>query len=234
MPALQTLYQLQSAALERADAARRLQEAEKGLGESEALRRARQAREDEESGLTRLRTRVRDLELEVKGLSTKIADGEKRLYGGEVRNPKELASLQDELRSLRSRRDQLEDSILAGLEEVDARQARLERAQAEWDQVHGAWQEEQGRLERVVAELRVQVARLDERVANLREAIPASLLAQYDDLCRKKGGRGIAAVRGGMCEGCRVQVPTSVVQQVRRGDETVCCGSCGRILCVTS
>jgi predicted nucleic acid-binding Zn-ribbon protein len=231
MPDLQTLYQLQIAALEQADTARKLQEAQRGLGESVALRRARETLECEETGLARLRARVRDLELEVKSLTSKIAAHEQRMYSGEVRNPKELASLQDDLASLRSRRDRLEDSILAGLDEADGREDRLERARSEWEAVHAAWQEEQGRLAAAVTTLSEQLARIGGRVAELRAAISAPLLEQYDDLCRKKGGRGVAAIRSGMCEGCRVQVPTRIAQQVRRGTDTICCDSCGRILC---
>ncbi len=232
MPGLQTVYQLQVADLERADTARKLQEAERELGESDELCRARAGREREEADLARLRRRVRDLELELKGLADKIAGSERRLYGGDVRNPKELESLQDELRSLRTRRESLEDSILTGLTETDESEARLKRAQQQWQAVESRWREQQARAEAIVAELREQLARMDERVAQLRAVLPASLLDIYDETCRKKSGRGIAAIRAGLCEGCRVSVPTSVVQQVRRGGDMVRCGSCGRILCV--
>lgn len=232
MPGLQTLYQLQEAERHRSEAARKLQEAENGLGESQALRRARESLQREEAALSQLRTRVRDQELELKSLSDRIASTEGRLYGGEVRNPKELESLQADLRHLRNRRESLEDSILIGLTNTDESEARLQEARATWERVHTEWQEQQARLQATVAELRAEVARLDEETARLRGALPASLLQMYDETCRKKGGRGIAAIRDGLCEGCQVSVPTSVVQQVRRGDESVRCSSCGRILCV--
>jgi predicted nucleic acid-binding Zn-ribbon protein len=230
MPGLQSVYQLQCAELERADAARKLQEAERSLGESAELRRARQALEGEEAKLSQLRTRLRDLELELEGLNDKIAEGEERLYGGQVRNPKELENLQEELRSLRSRRDHLEDSILHGLDDSEESEKRLGGLRAGWEKVQAAWQAQQGGLTGSVAELKAQLARLDERIAHLRAIIPAPLLDEYDDLCRKKGGRGIAAIRNGLCEGCRVAVPTGMVQQVRRGDTVIRCGNCGRIL----
>jgi predicted nucleic acid-binding Zn-ribbon protein len=209
-----------------------LQEAEGGLGETEDLRQARADLQREESGLTTLRTRVRDLELEVKGLNGKASATEKRLYGGEVRNPKELASLQADLASLRARRDSLEDAILAGLTEMDEREARLRELRGRWQAVQSAWEVRQGELQASVSALRAQLVELDERIARLRAALPASLLEVYDEACRKKGGRGIAAIRGGLCEGCRVSVPTSIVQQVRGGEQIHRCTSCGRILCV--
>ena len=232
MPGLQTVYQLQIADLERVETARKLQDAERSLGETDELRRAREDLAREESHLTQVRTRVRNLELELKSLTDKVAATEQRLYGGEVRNPKELESLQEDLHHLRARREGLEDSILLGLTETDESEARLRAARAHWVKVQQAWQESQADLERTVASLREQLARLDERVARLRAALPAPLLQAYEEACRKKGGRGVAAIRKGLCEGCQVSVPTSVVQQVRRGEDTVRCGSCGRILCV--
>lgn len=232
MPGLQSVYQLQCAELERADAARRLQEAESSLGESAELRQARQALEEEEARCSRLRTRVRDLELEVQGLTDKIAEGEKRLYSGQVRNPKELESLQEELRSLRSRRERLEDGILQGAYDTEESERRLAGLRAGWQAVQAAWEAQQGGLAGSAVELRAQLARLDERIMHLRSTIPAALLEEYDEIRRKKGGRGIAAIRNGLCEGCRVAVPTGVIQQVRRGDALIRCGSCGRILCM--
>lgn len=232
MPGLQTVYQLQVADLVRADAARRLCEAKQSLGETAELHQARQNLQREETSLAQLRTRVRDLELELKGLASKITATEQRLYGGEVGNLKELASLEADLVHLRRRRDTLEDTILTGLTETDDSEARLQQAQNQWQAVHGAWQERQAQLEATVAELQAQIDRLDERIAGLRAVLPASLLEPYDEACRKKGGRGIAAIRAGLCEGCRVAVPTSIVQQVRRSAKVARCGSCGRILCV--
>lgn len=232
MPGLQTVYQLQVADLERAEAARRLSDAKQSVGETAELHQARQNLQREETSLAQLRTRVRDLELELKGLASKIAATERRLYGGEVGNPKELASLEADLVHLRRRRDTLEDAILTGLTETDDSEARLQQAQKQWQAIHGAWQECQARLQATVVELQAQIDRLDERMAGLRAVLPASLLEPYDEACRKKGGRGIAAIRAGLCEGCRVAVPTSIVQQVRRSADVVRCGSCGRILCV--
>ena len=232
MPGLQTVYQLQIADLERADASRRLAEAKKALGETAELRQARERVQREEANLARLRARVRDLELELKGLTGKIAATEQRLYSGEVGNPKELTNLQADLTHLRARRDSLEDSILMGLTDTDETEGRLQQAQDQWMRVRRAWEEDQARLEAAVADLQTRLSGLDERIAGLRAALPATLLEPYDETCRKKGGRGIAAIRGGLCEGCQVAVPTRLIQQVRSSNEITRCGSCGRILCV--
>jgi predicted nucleic acid-binding Zn-ribbon protein len=232
MPGLQTVYQLQVADLEQADATRMLNEAKKALGETAELREAREKVQRDGADLTRLRTRVRDLELELESLTSRIASTEQRLYSGDVGNPKELANLQKDLVYLRGRRDSLEDTILEGLTGIDEGEARLQQAREQLDTIQSAWEADQARLGKTIGDLQAQLLHLDERIAGLRAALPAALLEAYDDTRRRKGGRGIAAIRGGLCEGCRVAVPTRLLQQVRRSDEITRCGSCGRILCV--
>ena len=232
MAGLQTLYKLQMADLERAEAARKLREAEAALGETEELRGARERLQRAEEWLTATRARVREQELELQSLNSKITADEQRLYGGDVRNPKELEGLQGDLRQLRTRCEHLEDLILTGLTEADEGEARLTKARSVWEAVRSKWQDDQARLQATISDLRAQGRDLDQRATSLRAMLPAALLAEYDEFCRKKGGRAIAAIRRGLCEGCRVSVPTGVVQQVRRGNETCYCSSCGRILCV--
>lgn len=232
MPGLQTVYQLQVADLERAAVVGRLREAEKALGETDELARARATAQQEEQNLAQLRAQERSLDLEIKGLTARIAAGDERLYSGQVRNPKELASLQDDLRHQRSHRENLEDHLLTTMTQVDEGERRLQAARQRLSEVEQQWQESQAALQAQVTELRTQLEQLEERIDRLRAALPAPLLAEYDETCRKKGGRGIAAIRRGLCEGCRVSVPTSIVQQVRRSEGITRCNSCGRILCV--
>ena len=101
MSRTQHLYQLQQTDLEIESVSRRLKEIAATLGESSELKRARKMVADAEAHLAECRAEMQDLDLEVNGLSQKIDTNEGRLYSGRVVNPKELASLQDELASLK-------------------------------------------------------------------------------------------------------------------------------------
>jgi len=79
-----------------------------------------------------------------------------------------------------------------------------------------------------------RVARsLEGRRAALREAIPANMLAAYDDLARS--GRRPAVVplvRGSYCGGCYMRVPPQLHAFVRRGQSVCSCPRCRRMLYV--
>ena len=65
------------------------------------------------------RGRLRDLDLEVQSLQQKRAKVEADLYGGRIRNPKELESINDEGAALDRTRSSREDDMLALLDEVE-------------------------------------------------------------------------------------------------------------------
>ncbi|MBC7251344.1 MAG: hypothetical protein H5T62_13785 [Anaerolineae bacterium] len=224
------LYTLQCTDSELDRVSRRLREIKASLGETEELRQARLDLEEAEKALHKLQARLRDLELENAGLGDKIKANEQRLYGGTVKNPKELTSLQEENAYLRRRRSHLEDVILEVMIEVEEAQERADGAQKHLTQVEEQWRVEQERLTAEQAELQDKLHALQERRQTLRAAVPPDDLEIYDDLRRRRGGLAVSILKEGICQGCQMSLPSSKAQQARQGDVLVFCGSCDRIL----
>jgi len=142
----QQLYQLQLTDLNIAVVDQRLEEIVALLGEPEELLAARQAVLSTEEEIQGWRAVLRDRELEVKGLASKIESSEERVYGGLVRNPKELKGLQDELQSLRRRRATKEDLVLEAMMELEQLGEDLAEQQATSAGMQADWQTAQGAL----------------------------------------------------------------------------------------
>lgn len=223
------LYILQCTDSELDRLSRRLREIEASLGETEELRRARLDLEEAEKALHKLQAKL-DLELENAGLGDKIKANEQRLYGGTVKNPKELTSLQEENAYLRRRRSHLEDVILEVMIEVEEAQERADGARTHLTQVEEQWRVEQERLTAEQAALQDKLHALQERRQTLRTALPPDDLEIYDDLRRRRGGLAVSILKEGICQGCQMSLPSSKAQQARQGDVLVFCGSCDRIL----
>jgi len=230
MTQIQMLSQLQSVDSERLRVVRALRVAESSLGETQELRQAREAKAREEEGLNQWSGRLRDLDLKLGGLGDRIQKTEQRLYGGSVRNPKELGSLQADLEQLRRRRDKAEDDLLEAMTEVDEREARVSEARAKLKQIEERWEAEQDALRDTIARLQEELHDLEQRGRELRSAIDADKLALYDELLRSKSGVAVAVLKGDLCGVCRVRVPSGLAQRVRQGQEMVLCNNCGRIL----
>jgi len=225
------LYRLQTIDLEIGHGQRRLEEVEAGLGESAELRQARRAVQKAEDELSRWRTTLRDLELEARSLTAIITLAEERLYSGRVTNPKELANLQDEVSYLKRRRGELEDRQLEAMVEVEEYEAEVDSKKASLAQIEAEWSQAQKRLTEERSELEERLTHLEEERVKMEGMIGPEDLTLYGELRGRKGGQAVALLKEGVCQACRVTLPTSQVQQVRSRDSLSFCNSCQRILC---
>jgi len=231
MAIVQLLYQLQVAELGIEENRRRLAEVEARLEDDSELRDRRRLLEEKEAALRRWRGKQRDLELELRGLEGKIKSLEERLYGGRVRNPKELASLQEEEGYLHKKRGEVEDALLEAMLAVEEGEREVASLREEVRRLEVKWEEEQVSLKAERERLMSLLASLEKERASLRESLDARALSLYEELREKKGGRAVAALEGDTCQVCGVALPTSRAQRIRQEGILDFCPSCGRILC---
>ena len=208
----------------------RLAEIAEALREPAALVEARRGLARAESDLAHCRAVQTELEAVQNDAAGKLARAETRLYGGGVRNPKELEDLQRDVAQLRRQLDQAEDHLLEALicsetaTQAQAEQAALlERLTAETGRKQAVLRAEQAQIRaRMPAELA--------RHAAARQAVPAALLATYDSLRPRRGGRAVARLDGEECSACLVAASPFTLEAARFGDDLVYCSNCGRLL----
>jgi uncharacterized protein len=229
---VQQLYQLQLLDTEADQVRQRLAEIETSLGENEHINRAEAAATAVDKKLRQAQAKMRDLELELKSLTEKIDHEEKLLYGGSARSPKEAANLQDEIASLKRRREDREELLLTVMVEVEDTETELERVRVDLDTVKADWSEVQQTLQQEQAELRVRLAQLAEQRPSITGAIIEEDLARYQTLRKTKAGRAVALMKDSVCQGCGVTASSNKERQARQGTELITCGVCGRILYV--
>jgi predicted nucleic acid-binding Zn-ribbon protein len=226
----EALYRLQTIDLEIDERNRRLEEIKASLMGNEELDRARKTLQEREKALTRQRIRLRDRELEMRSLTNKIASVEDRLYSGRIKNPKELANLQEEVRHLKRRRGELEDQVLETMIEVEESEASVAEQRERLTHLEEDWQQAQTRLSAEQNGLLNRLSQLKVERAQLQRTIEAGDLALYEDLRRRRGGRAVALLKGELCQDCGVTLPTSQARQARQGEVLTLCASCDRIL----
>jgi predicted nucleic acid-binding Zn-ribbon protein len=226
----QRLLELQQTDLALDAARKRVRQIEAQLAESDALRTAREDDRRLRGQLEQLRVRSKDLELQSTTLDNKIKSVDDRLYGGSVRNPRELSDLQRDAASLRRHKSELDDTLLNVMLDIEqAEQAHLS-ARAELARVEAGWQSDQATLLDERAGLQKQTAELDARRAAQRAEIQPADLATYDQLRVKRHGTAVAQLDDGVCGVCGVQPSDSKLAHLRRDDALLTCGNCERIL----
>ena len=173
---------------------------------------------------------VRSIEDDVADLQAKTAPVEEKLYGGSVRNPKELQSLQEELDMFLRQRRQLEDRQLSAMEELEASGASLAAARERLRAEESAYGEEMAQLRQRLGELEADQAQLREQRASRAARIDTDRLRLYERLRTSRRGQAVAKMVRGVCQGCRITLPTTVQQRARSSAQIVQCTSCERIL----
>jgi predicted nucleic acid-binding Zn-ribbon protein len=216
------------------DAARAtLADVEDQLGETEELAAARAAVEESREALAPLRDSQRDIEWRVEDARSHLAAVESKLYGGTVRNPKELAGLNDDANMLKAQFRQREDELLNHMVKVEEQETAWRQAEAALKEVEGRWRAEQADLLAQKARLEAELAELEASRRTQAERIDGRVLELYDLLRDRRQGKAVVKVERGMCQGCRISLPMSVLQKARSGFDVVQCVSCERILYVS-
>jgi len=208
----------------------RAAEIAEALKEPATLQAARSAAAAADAELVRCRAVQSERESAQQKTATKLTQTEGRLYGGKVRNPKELEDSEKDVAQLRRQHAQAEDALLEALiaseaaaEAAAGAQSELARRSAEWDAMQTGLRAEHARLtERLAAERARQAA--------ARRAVPAGILHTYDTLRPRRGGRAVARLDGNTCAVCLVAVSPSRLAAARDGEELAYCENCGRIL----
>ena len=153
-----------------------------------------------------------------------------QLYGGEITNPRDLESLEREASNVRVLVERQESAISDIKDQIEQAQSRKSQLQFKLDEVRTAWEIRQAELQELIKALKAQREGFEGQRSKLTEGWDATSLQHYESLRKTKGGLAVAKVERGLCQGCRMSLPTHQQQRVRNGRQTVLCSSCGRML----
>ncbi len=230
MTVVQQLYELLGVDREIEKHSQSIASVDAALADTRLLVETRQAVEEARVALRKQQAERREVELIVEAAQTKSGEAEGKLYGGTVRNPRELEDLQAELNMLKEQQKGHEETLLQALEAVEETENRLQGLETDLKEMEDNWQQESGRLHKEKSSLQDGLAQLQRRRDSMSSQVSAAHLSLYDNLRSSRQGVAVARVERGTCQGCRIALPTRVVQQARTSPEPVKCPSCSCLL----
>lgn len=208
----------------------RLLEVEAALKEDEALRQAQEHARQAEEALVAEQKVLRKAEDNVRDQRIKIEQTDASLYGGKIRNPKELQDLQNEAAALKRYLSVLEDRQLEAMLAVEEAEAEhqaaldsLEAVNAEFDEKHHDLIEEQTNL------LKDLQRGETERQAAI-SSIPSGDMSLYEVLRQQRRGLAVSKVTDRACSACGSTLNAALLHAARSPNQITRCDMCGRIL----
>lgn len=201
---------------------------------SEAAKRAqslRAAYTEQNAIMHRLSGDLKDSELKLQAIETKLKTNQQRLYQGTVSNPKELVNIEKEIGSLQRQRSELDERILELMDEVEEQRRVVQCADAEAQLAETHHRTTVSEWQANFESTKQNLASLDAKRAGVVASITdAGLLKRYEAIRAKSSGIGLAKINGNACGVCGMTLPSNTVQGVREGVELQTCENCGRIL----
>ena len=131
-----------------------LKSVEEGLGHDEAVISSRQEVESRQGHLQSMRRELQALELSAQSRRNHISDLESKLYGGTVRNPRELSDIQQDVVSLKRQLSAQDEEIIELMLQIDEADASLTGARSALLEIEEAWTKEQDELNAQYASLK--------------------------------------------------------------------------------
>jgi predicted nucleic acid-binding Zn-ribbon protein len=224
------LFRLQQIDSQIDQAHARSREIEMILNDNAALRAATEVAQTKEAELSNARKTMRRSEDDVKNQRLKIEMTEATLYGGKVRNPKELQDLQHESTSLKKYLAILEDRQLEAMIALEDAEQSYGLASAELSALQEQIREKNDGLVKEMTAMQHSLANLESERQAATSGIEPDDISFYERLRQQRRGVAVAKVINKTCAACGTTLNAALLQATRLPNQLVRCDSCGRIL----
>jgi hypothetical protein len=226
----QSLYRLQQVDSQFDQLNIRLHKIESMLADRTTLQQAEKRAEAAHGALETAQKALRQAETKVKDQRIKIEQTEAVLYGGRVRNPKELQDLQNEIGALKRYLATLEDNQLEAMLAVEEAQEAHQADQNFLNQTRERYESRDAELMRERALILQNTPTLENQRLAILEAVLPEDLQVYDRLRKQRSGVAVAVVKEQACSACGSTLTAALNQAAHSPTQINTCESCGRVL----
>ena len=155
---------------------------------------------------------------------------DKRMRMTRIKNIKELQALQREIDQIKLANSQLEEELIKLLEELEASAPSLKLKEEELKKIEDEWKEKRGEIEAQVAGIEQAVAEASAVRQTIAARLNGDLIQRYELIFSRRGGMAVVTVSGGICQGCFMNIPPQLWNEIIRSEKLILCPSCHRIL----
>ncbi len=170
----------------------------------------------------------RDKEKELQDEGRKAA--EKRMKMAQIKNIKEMQALQREIDLIKQGNSQLEDELISVLEELEAEGNILKEKEEGLKAMEEEWRGKRQETETQLAELDRAVTEASKTRGETASQLNGDLIGRYELIFARRGGIAVVMASGGICQGCHMNIPPQLWNEIIRSDKLILCPSCHRIL----
>ena len=170
----------------------------------------------------------RQLEAEVEDGAGQIGRSKTRLLT--IKSNKEYQAILKEIEDTQRTNAEKEDKILGFMEEIEGLNQEIQHKEKELSAVRARFEEEKRTVEGEVRQAEAEFAEVEKHRQDTAQAMDSELVARYEHLRVRTGGRAVAYVENTTCSGCHLNIPPQMYNELQRRDSLKHCPNCDRII----
>jgi uncharacterized protein len=227
---IQTLVRLQDAEIEIHRVEQALAVAPKRFDDLTVERQnLSEAVQSAEARLAELNKRYREMEREARQQQERSAKRSDRL--NEVKTNKEYQATLKEIDDIKAIVSGIEDEMLSLLDAIEAAKADLEESRQDFADRSQALTDEAAAVEQTMTEDRSRLEALRQEREEIAGQVDPRLMPIYlKARIQQRDRRAVAGVINGVCQGCHMNIPPQLYNELQRQDDLKICPLCQRII----
>jgi predicted nucleic acid-binding Zn-ribbon protein len=185
--------------------------------------------EDDEAVIEDFNKHYRSFESDVQLNLAKIQKSQEKLRS--VKTNKEYQSSLKEIDDIKTANSKLEDEMLAFLEQIETAEAALKDRKQHYNAIVDDANQEKQEIKRDAQQREATLVELEAKHAAIAAGVDGGLLEIFSRVKTKQLDEvAIVAVRDAVCQGCNMNIPPQVYNELQRCDSLKYCPHCHRII----
>jgi len=181
-----------------------------------------------EGNLENQRKKYREIESELNMNAPRIDKSKEKLRA--VKNNKEYQSLLKEIEDLKKQSSSMEDNMLECLEQTEKLEAAINESATEFQSIKEHIQYEKEDVGKAAEKGKLELETLNTEWEQVSAAVAPEILKTFEKTRQLVGGVTIAPVINAVCQGCHMNIPPQLYNDIQRFDSLKYCPSCQRII----
>lgn len=184
--------------------------------------------QNQSTDLEAMRKEYRGMEMEAKDLQSRMKKAKGRL--NTVKTNREYQALQKAIDEMKRENGQMEDTMLARLDAMETAENELAQLKEEYDAFQQQMSAEKTTVEKEATEGEQKLTELDAMRSRVSENADPRLIDRFMRVRQRISSLAVAPVTRSVCQGCNMNIPPQMFNELQRLDSLRNCPHCQRII----
>jgi hypothetical protein len=147
-----------------------------------------------------------------------------------IKNSKELMALQREIDLIKQGNSEREEELIKLMEATERANSEIKSKEEELAMLQIEWHKREAELQTKISGIDQAVSEAATRRKTIAAQVKGDLISRYELIFARRGGTAVVEVAGGICQGCYMNIPPQLWNEIIKSDKVHLCPSCQRIL----